>query len=356
MQLEKRRAWIEVDLGALKQNAAMLAARAGKPLLPMVKADAYGLGVLPVMRALEALEPWGYGVATVAEGEEIRRAGMERPILVVSPLLPWDFEAARSLGLTPTLGFPDSIAAWLRTGGGRWHLSIDTGMNRSGIPWNRIGEVTDLVRAHPPEGAMTHLHSPDADDGSMERQQTRFQEALAALPARPRYLHVEGSAAIERQTPSPWDFVRPGVFLYGVGGGRGSGLVPRPVAHFRARVLEVRDVPKGETVSYSGTYRATGRRRVATIAAGYADGFRRAFSNRGVVLLRGRPVPVVGLVNMDMTMVDVTEVECEPGDIGTLLGGDGDQQLDINDVARHVELSPYELLVGLRLRVPRIYL
>jgi alanine racemase len=356
MQPEMRRAWIEVDLGALKQNAAMLAARGGRPLLPMVKADAYGLGVLPVIRELEGLDPWGYGVATLAEGAEIRRAGIERPILVVSPLLPWDFDTAMRLRLTPTLGFPDSIAAWTRAGGAGWHLSIDTGMNRSGVPWDRIGEVADLVRAHPPEGAMTHLHSPDAGDGSMEQQQNRFREALATLPARPRYLHVEGSAAIERQTPSPWDLVRPGVFLYGVGGGRGSGLVPRPVAHFRARVLEVRGVPEGETVSYSGTYRTTGRRRIATIAAGYADGFRRAFSNRGVVLVGGARVPVVGLVNMDMTMVDVTDVACEPGDIATLLGGDGDQQLDINEVARHVQLSPYELLVGLRLRVPRIYL
>jgi alanine racemase len=356
MQDDMRRAWIEVDLGALKRNAVLLAARAQVPLIPMVKADAYGLGAVSVAHALEELSPWGFGIATLNEGEELRNAGIERPILVVCPLLHWDFEAARSWRLTPTLGFPDAIAAWITDGGENWHLAIDTGMNRAGIPWNRINEVADLVREHPPEGAFTHLHSADRNDGSAEIQQRRFAEAVAALPTRPRYLHVEASAAIERQSPSPWDLVRPGVFLYGVGGEPGSSAQPEPVVHFRARVLEVRDVPNGETVSYAASYRAVGDRRIATIGVGYADGFRRSFSNRGEVLIRGRRVPVAGLVNMDMTMLDVTDVTCEPGDVATLLGREGDEELDINDVSKHVELSPYELLVGLRMRAPRVYI
>jgi alanine racemase len=355
MQEETRRAWIEVDLGALKRNAAMLAARAQAPLLPMVKADGYGLGAVPVARALDSTGPWGFGVATVAEGAELRQAGIDRRILVVSPLLPWDFDDARRWRLIPTLGPPAAIAAWIASGGGPWHLSIDTGMNRAGVRWDCIADVVDLVRSHPPDGAFTHLHSPEANDQTMARQQERFRQAVAVLPARPPILHAEGSAAVERQSPSPWDLARPGVFLYGVGGGPGSPLRPEGVAHFRARVLEVHDVPNGETVSYGGTWRSQGDRRVATIGVGYADGYRRAFSNGGPVLIHGRLATVAGLVNMDMTMIDVTGVPCEVGDVVTLLGRDGEVALDINDVARDARLSPYELLVGLSMRAPRVY-
>jgi alanine racemase len=356
MQVEKRRAWIDIDLGALKRNAATLAKRAGVPIVPMVKADAYGIGAIPVVRALDSLDPWGYGVATIGEGEELRDAGVERPILVVSPLLPWDMQAARALRLTPTLGFPEEIAAWAANDGGDWHLAIDTGMSRQGIPYTDVASIAELVRAHPPEGAFTHLHSSDRNDETMTQQQERFRQAVAALPERPRFLHVEASAAIERQSPSPWDLVRPGVFLYGAGGEEGSAITPEPVAHLRARVLEVRDVPNGESVSYGATYRAVGHRRIATIGAGYADGFRRGLGDHGTAILRGRLVRIAGVVNMDMTMLDVTEVPCEAGDVVTLLGRDGDEHLDLNEISARAGLSAYEVLTGLRMRAPRLYL
>ena len=359
MQRELRRAWVEVDLGALKRNGLTMARRACVPLLPMVKADAYGLGAVPVVRALEALDPWGYGVATIAEAEELRAAGVERPLVIFTPLLPWDFVSARGARLTPALGDPAAIAAWISSGGGAWHLAIDTGMHRAGVPWWRVGSVADLVRQQPPEGVCTHFHSADLNDGSLDLQQRRFLEAVGALPIRPALLHAENSPAMERQSPSPWSLARPGVFLYGVGGGAGSSVCPAPVVSLRARVLEVREVRPGETVSYGGTYRWTGDDdapgRVATLSLGYADGYRRAFGNRGRVLLRGRCAPVAGVVTMDMTMVEVTEIPCEPGDVATLIGRDGDEELDVNDVARSAELSPYELLTGLRQRLPRLY-
>jgi alanine racemase len=321
----------------------------------MVKADGYGCGAVPVARSLEALDPWGFGVATIAEGEELRRAGIERPILVATPLLPWDFADARRLHLTPTLGAPEAISAWADSGGGDWHLAIETGMNRSGVRWDAVSSVYEMVRRHPPAGAFTHLHSAEVNDETLREQQNRFRETVAELPERPRYLHVEASAAIERQSPSPWDLVRPGVFLYGAGGDPGSAVIPEPVAHLRARAVEVRHVPNGETVSYGATWRAARDSRIATVAIGYADGFRRAFSNGGNVLVRGHRAKVVGLVNMDMVMIDVTDVACEVGDAVTLLGRDGDAHLDLNHVSREAKLSPYEMLVGLRMRVPRVY-
>ncbi len=359
MDRDRRRAWVEVDLGALKRNARTMAERAGVPIVPMVKADAYGLGATAVVQALEALSPWGYGVATVEEGEELRAAGTERHILVVSPLLEWDFPAARAALLTPVLSDASSISAWQRDGGGPWHLGIDTGMHRAGIPWWQVEQVLPMVERHPPEGACTHFHSAERSDGTLELQQQRFRGAVGALPQRPRYLHAENSPGIERQSPSPWDLARPGVFLYGVGsmgeGEDATRLRPDPVVQLKGRVVSLRDVPAGEAVSYGATYHAHDTRRVATVSLGYADGYRRALGNRGSALVRGRRVPVAGMVTMDMTMLDVTGVECHLGDVATFIGRDGSEALEVNEVARTADMSPYELLTGLRQRLPRVY-
>jgi alanine racemase len=133
-------------------------------------------------------------------------------------------------------------------------------------------------------------------------------------------------------------------------------VFPEPVAHLRARVVDVRTVDDGESVSYGATWRATGPRRIATLGIGYADGYRRALSNRGVALIHGRRVPIVGIVTMDMVMLDVTDIRCDLGDVATLIGRDGDSLLTVDDVARTADMLSYELLVGLNLRAPRVYL
>lgn len=349
------RAWIDVDLHAVVRNAKALAAHARVPLLPMIKADAYGLGAVPVARALEAAEPWGFGVATVAEGEELRTARIERPILVTCPVAPHakPLMAMRAARLTPSFGDAKSIRLWMMAGGGDWHLSIDTGMSRAGVRWDRVGELADELRACPPAGAFTHFHSAELDDGSMDAQTARFRDAVAALPARPALLHTENSAAIARTSPSPWSLVRPGVFLYGVGSG--GPIRPEPVVHLRAPVVDLRDLAAGETVSYDATWTARRPSRIATLGAGYADGYRRSLGNVGTALLRGRRAPVVGTVTMDLTMVDVTDVPCEVGDVATLIGADGDELVTAEDVGRACGLSPYEILTGLRSRAPRSY-
>lgn len=350
------RAWVEIDLGALCRNATALARHAGVPLLPMVKADAYGLGAVAVVRALESLDPLAYGVATVAEGAELRAAGIERPILVFTALLPVEFRAAAAARLTPTFGDPFAIAAWCDANpGAPWHLAIDTGMHRAGVRWDTMDEVAELTRRYPPAGAFTHFHSSELDDGSLEDQERRFLRALESLSARPAMLHTENSGAIVRRSPSPWSFVRPGVFLYGVGSGPTARLQPEPVAQFRARVAEVRTVRAGESVSYDATWRAPRDGRVATLAAGYADGYRRSLGNRGTVLVHGVRCPVVGTVTMDMIMIDVTDIPCAPGDTATLIGRDGDAEVTVEAVADACGLSAYEILTGLRNRVERVY-
>jgi alanine racemase len=349
-----RRAWVDVDLGALLRNGSAIAAHAHVPLLPMVKADAYGLGAVRVARVLERLDPWGYGVATVAEGEELRRASIVRPIVVFSPLMPDDFDAAARASLTPTLGDSAAIARWSQTGR-PWQLAIDTGMSRAGVQWDAIDSVSDAVAAFPPEGAFTHFHSADQDATSRDLQARRFADAVGKLPVRPAMMHAENGAAVEHSGTSTWSVVRPGVFLYGVSSGHAPLIAPEPVVAVRARIVDLRTIASGETVSYGGTYRADGPRRIATIAIGYADGYRRSVSNRAHVLLHGARVPVVGAVTMDMTMIDVTEAQCAIGDIATLIGADGSDHIDVNEIASVAELSPYEVLTGLRGRLPRRY-
>lgn len=351
----KPRAWVEVDLGALVRNARSLERQSRTRLLPMVKADAYGLGAVPVTRALEVIDPIAFGVSSIAEGAELRRAGIIRQIIVFTPTLARDLDRLRAAALTPTLAATDGIARWGALGGGAWHLAIDTGMHRAGVSWDQVASLADALIGTPPEGAFTHFHSAELDDGSLEIQEQRFRAALGQLPARPRVVHAENSAAIVRRDPSRWDCVRPGVFLYGVGSGARAAIQPEPVVHLRAQVLEVRDVRAGETVSYDATWTARGARRIATVAVGYADGYRRQLGNVGSALVGDGVAPVAGVVTMDMLMIDVTGLVCDPGDVVTLLGRSGDQVLTAESVAEAAHVSPYELLTGLRQRLQRVY-
>ncbi len=352
MHSEIERAWIEIDLGALQQNGATIARLAGVPLIPMVKADAYGLGAIPVARALESLDLWGFGVATVEEGAELRAAGIEKPIIVFTPTLDAEHDAMAAFGLTPALSNDKEIASWARRAL-PWQLSIDTGMSRAGIPWREIPTLATTLAVCKPQGAFTHFHSAQMENGSLEEQLARFEEAVNALPSKPDMLHTEASAAIVRSAPSKWTVVRPGIFLYGVGSG--AEQEPEPVVHFRATVVDVRTLEAGDTVSYDATFVAGARMRIATVAAGYADGYPRALSNRSSGLLNGETVRITGRVTMDMTMFDVTGTDCKVGDVITLIGSSGARTITIQQIADWADMSPYEVLTGLRNRIKRVY-
>jgi alanine racemase len=352
MQSPDLRAWIDIDLGALLRNAAAVAAHSRARLLPMIKADAYGVGAIPAARVLETLDPWGYGVATIREGLELRASGITRPIIVFTPLAAESLADAHAAGITPSLSRSDHIVRWQREGGGPWHLAIDTGMSRAGVRWDEVATLRDLLAKFPPEGAYTHFHSAERFDESLDVQLERFRQAVDELPERPALLHTENSAAIVRSGVSTFDCVRPGIFLYGVATVESAELRPDPVVHFQARVVDMRRVRSGETVSYDATYRAVGDRTIATLGAGYADGYPRALSNRGAAAINGRRACVAGVVTMDMTMIDVTDAPCSLGDVATLIGA-GD--LDVATVSRTADMSPYELLTGLRNRIPRVY-
>jgi len=351
-----QRAWVEVDLAAVIENARTVARVSGTRLLPVVKANAYGVGAVAVSTALEALDPWGYGVATVAEGTELRAAGITRPVIVFMPVQPPLFAEFERWRLTPVLGDAAAIAAWTARGGPAFHLEIDTGMGRSGVRWDEIDTVRAVADTPALAGCYTQFHSADRRDGTSEQQLERFERALARLPRRPAVVHVANSAAALSDRRFAFDVVRPGVFLYG--GSPGPGFPePRPVVSVRARVLAVRSIDAGDSVSYHGLWRAARRTTVATLGIGYADGLRRTLglSGRGAVLIRGRRCPIIGAVTMDLTMVETGDHSVAVGDVATLIGADGDGRITLEELSDWSQELQRAVLTSLGPRLPRVY-
>jgi alanine racemase len=345
-------AMLTVDLTAVRENYRQLARRAAVPLLPMVKSDAYGLGAVEVARVLDGEGPVAFGVASMAEGLELRGAGIQRPIVVFTPALPHVFPQAATAGLTLCLSNAAHLAEW-RGLGGAWQLPVDTGMSRAGVDWRDAQALRAALEAGgQPDGVFTHFHSADTDPDSMALQERRFDDVVRALPFRPASVHAENSAALLQRGASSYDCARPGVALYGIAVGP-ARWTPQPVVELVAPVIEVRHLQAGDTVSYGGIWRAPGPRRIATVALGYADGYPRGAGNRAMALVGDRRVPVVGLVTMDMTMCDVTDVPCAVGDCVTLISGDA--ETGVGAIAGHAQRSPYEILTGLRARARRVH-
>jgi alanine racemase len=352
------RAWVDVDLGALRANARTLAAVSGSRLLPMVKANGYGLGAIAVARALEPLDPWGYGVASVDEGASLRAAGITRPILVVSPLLPDAVDGHLAHDLRPAVCDPVALGAWCAHTDRPFHLGIDTGMGRAGLRWDdaagRAAAAALLASAPGWEGIFTHFHSAETDPGSIVTQWERLQQVIAAMPRRPPLVHAANSAGALRGRGFAGDLIRPGIFLYG---GDAGGPAPAVVATLHARVLAIRCIRAGDSVSYGATWRASRDTRVATLALGYADGFPRAAGEGGaprgprLIELGSGLVPVVGRVTMDMTMIDVGNAPAAPGDVAIVYGG----RVSLDQQAAAAGTISYELLTSLGARVPRRY-
>jgi alanine racemase len=348
------RTWIEVDLGALLANARTIMALAPRArLLPMVKANAYGLGVIPVVRALEQLGPWGFAVATAHEGGELRDAGIRGRVLVMAPQTE-TLDLLVRHGLTPALGSVEQIAAWLALAPGRpFHVEVDTGMARWGLWWESFQAESAAFRDAPGfEGIFTHFHSTVERPETVGEQWARLQAVVATLPRRPPLVHAANSAAALTFPETIGDLARPGIFLYG---GRAGAHRPQPVVQWRARVLATRWREAGQTVSYGATWTAPTRTCLATLAAGYADGLPRSLSNVGAALVEGRRLPIAGRVTMDFTMVAATGWEPRVGGVATLIGRDGDATIELDEVAEAAGMISYEILTGLGQRVARVY-
>lgn len=354
---------MEVDLRALRRNYRRLEERVGDGvgILPMLKADGYGLGATRVAGALAEMGARALGVATVDEGAELRVEGHDDRIVVFSPCAPLDGAALRRHRLEPAVSSLRALRtlAGLPPGEGPLpiHLEVDTGIGRLGLvagdreQW--IPEVRRILGQGPVEVAstFTHFHSAGSDEDATRRQAREFRRVLEAMRGAgldPGRVHLANSAAALGHPELSADLVRPGLYLYG-------GLGGETVATVRARVLDVREVPAGHPVSYGATYRTAAPARLATLGIGYGDGLRRELSNRGHALVEGRRAPIRGAVCMDVTVVDVTDVPgAEPGGVATLLGGDGGAEIGLGEMAEACGAIPYELLTGLGSRLPRV--
>jgi alanine racemase len=353
---ETTRAWLDVDLAALAANGRTVAAVSGSRLLPMVKANGYGLGAVEVARALEPVDPWGFGVASADEAAVLRAAGITRPVLVLTPLVPQWIEQYLEFDLRPAIGDQIALEAWTSRTVRPFHIEIDTGMSRAGVRWDDRASLDamrgSLGRAAGWEGVFTHFLAAESDADTTVRQWDRFQEVVDSLPRRPALVHAANSAAALRGRVFAGDLVRPGIFLYGGGAGRPE---PRPVAALRGRVVAVRSIATGDTVGYGGSWRAERRSIIATIAVGYADGFPRSSPGPGsaaprVLEVNGRLAPVVGRVTMDMCMA-LVDHDVAIGDVATVFGG----LVTLDQQASAAGTISYELLTRLGPRLARRY-
>jgi len=364
----KDRAWIEVRADALLANAEAIVASVGVEarLIPMVKADAYGLGLEQAVRQLERLDPWGFGVATAQEGVDLRALGVSRPVVVVSPLSPHAVDRAVASDLQVGVSSLEALEAVVNASsrGSRRvgvHVEIDTGMGRAGFDWRSAAEWGPALKRVCETsvdwvGCYTHLHSADEGSEACREQQARFSQALDALqPPSGVLLHLLNSAGSMRLPEFGFGAVRPGIFLYG--GSVGSDL-PRPdaVVSVRARVVHIHDVVVNDTVGYGATHRAQVPSTWATLSIGYGDGLPRALGNRGAALVSGQRAPMVGRISMDVTVVDITGIGgVSVGDLATLIGTDGDECITLDEVAGLADTISYEVLTGFTPRLPRIW-
>ena len=360
-----------IDLGALTHNFhEVLRRAAGRSVLAVVKAQAYGHGAVVVARHLLKLGADMLGVALIEEGRELRAAGIDAPILVMGAVVPEQAEALVSLRLTPavySLSVARALSCTARTRQVQVpvHVKIDTGMGRIGIaPEAALDFIKELLALDgiTVTGLMTHFADADLRDKQFAaRQVARFEALLKIIDAERITVpirHAANSAALLDYDQALFTMVRPGIMLYGYNpleGERGTEL--RPVLSLVTRIAFLKEVPAGVPISYGRTYVTKRRSLIATIPIGYADGFSRGLSNQGEALVRGTRARVAGRVCMDTCMLDVTEVPgVSEGDDVVLIGEQGSERITANDIAAKTGTIPYEVLCGIGSRVPRIYL
>jgi alanine racemase len=354
-----------------------------RKILSIVKGNGYGHGGPEVAKALEKAGSDWFGVTCTDEGIAVRKAGVRNPVLILTSFVPGEESRLVEHDLTAVIHRCEQLALLNRAAARRskkrvpFHLKIDTGMNRLGIATTDVEcFARQLAKCKHLQltGIFSHFASSEVFTHTTVGQQTREQEErfyaalerLRALGIDPGIVHLANSAAIVTR-PETWaDMVRPGAILYGYHPGYDPmekreeaevRLMVKPVMSLRSRIITLRNVPEGGGVGYNATFVAKRPSRIGVLAAGYGDGIHRSLGNRGSVLLRGKLVPIVGIISMDVTMIDVTDVEgVEIGDVATIYGTDGAQQHMASLVARSVGTVTSDLLCAVSQRVPRVYI
>ncbi len=367
--------WAAINLDNLIHNFRVTKAAMGPniAIMPAVKADAYGHGAVECARALEAAGAEWFGVALPEEGTSLRSAGITTPVLCLGGF--WEGQEGAIIGnqLTPAvfrLDLLDRLNRAAESAGvvADYHLKVDTGMGRLGVAHSELAGFLDgaarfeNVRL---DGVMTHFACADDHDkkGFTGRQISLFENAVETVGLRghrPTWVHQANSAGAHAYPRARGNLVRLGGVLYGLWRDvTDRSIQPldwQPVMSLHTRIMLLKTVPLGTAVGYGGTFITERESRIATLAIGYEDGFRRALSNNGNVIVRGRLVPIAGRVSMDLTLVDVTGVEdVSIGDEAVILGSQGPTQITAEDVAKQIGTLSYEVTCGIGERVPRVY-
>lgn len=363
------RTYLTIDVVALRRNISLVKAKTGNSkIMCMVKADAYGCGAARVAKYCEDLVDY-FGVASVDEGVELRKSGIVLPILVVGNAAPSRYADAVDFDIRLTvssLEAAQSLNDFCLERGKRAkvHLAIDSGMGRIGFLPNELNQAVRACRLDRVfvEGIFTHFAKADESDKAYTLLQKRvFDDFVCGMwnnGVSVGLRHVANSAAILDMPGCNYDMVRMGLITYGlypsVFTDRNIDLTP--VMSWYARIVHIKTLPKGSMVSYGGDYVTKGDTQIATLAVGYGDGYPRALSDRGRVIVAGRRVPIVGRVCMDQTMVDVTGIDdVKAGDIATLVGSQGEIAVTLDELAKLCNTINYEVACGISHRVARKY-
>lgn len=375
MQDAKAHSWAEIRLADIAYNIAQLRRCIGRNVLFMavVKADGYGHGAYRVAEtAIDAGTRW-LGVATAKEGVELRDKGINAPIIVLGGIMPYEAEDVVAFHLCQTVFTLDVARALsdvsVRQGkNADVHIKVDTGMGRVGVrPGAELEQLIEGLMKLPGiniTGMFTHFAESDAGDKAFTKHQlSLFCQAVnqvKAMGVGPLILHAANSAAIIDCPDAHFDMVRGGISIYGyypsdkIDNPQRVDL--RPALSWKARVVYVKDAPAGTSISYGRTFTTQRSSKIATVSAGYADGYRRQLSNKGYVLIRGSRAPVIGRVCMDQFMVDITDIpDVAIGDEVVLIGRQGDEIITADDLAELCDTISYEILTSIGPRVPRIY-
>lgn len=388
----RRPVWAEVDLSNLAYNLRSIRKfvnpaeekrKTPRKILSIVKGNGYGHGGPQVAKALEKAGSDWFGVTCTDEGIEVRSAGVRKPILILTGFVPGEEGRLIEHDLTAVIHRQEQLPLLQRAAAKNpkkkrvsFHLKIDTGMNRLGIATNEVesfAKLLDKCKNLQLGGVFTHFASSEVFSNTHIGQQTREQEErfhealekLRSLGIDTGIVHLANSAAIVTR-PETWaDMVRPGAILYGYHPGYDPAekraeiearLPLKPVMSLRTKIIGLRDVPAGAGVGYNESFVAKRPSRIGVLAAGYGDGLHRSLGNRGNVLVRGKLAPIVGIISMDVTMIDVTDVSgAQVGDVATIYGEDGECRLPAHLVARSIGTVTSDLLCMVSKRVPRVY-
>jgi alanine racemase len=367
--MERTRVWAEVDRDAVANNFRLIAERTGRQVMVVLKADGYGLGAAALAHTVEQAGAAMIGVGDSSEALELRRTGIRVPIVILGAIVDGEVEAVLRYRVSTTLHSRDRLRSLAQMAGQLGcravvHLMVDTGMGRLGVPPQQALDLLAEVAREPRlmlEGLATHFSSPEDPDFTRYQLQSFLavieQARAAGLPT--GACHAAASVALWRYRGTHLDMVRPGMSLLGCDpsglGIRAVGF--RPALALRSQVIFLKDFPAGAPIGYYRTYHTRSTTRIATIPVGYNDGLPLSCSNRAEVLVRGQRAPVVGRISMDYATIDVGHIEdVQVGDQVTLIGTDGSNEVNLEEIAARAGTIPHAITCGLGKRVRRRYL